>query len=85
MANVVFKKLSGGQVSLYDRDTGQMIIIPAKHVQDLAKVPESGAWAAATKMVASGQASSFHKHDLKAVQESMSYVVLLNGGGGWPP
>jgi hypothetical protein len=85
MPTVVYKKLSDGQVSLFDRDTGQMILVPKKYVKELAKVPQSGAWSQANKMVAAGQASSFQKTDLMAVQESMSFVVLLNGGGGWPP
>ena len=79
------KMLASGQLSLYDTDSQQMIIVEPSGVAAVKAAPDpSAGWHVALGLVKGGQAQVLDKRQLTAVHQSTSHLVLLNGGD-WPP
>ena len=84
--SVNVKRLASGQLSLFDTDSQQMIIVePAGVATVTAAADPSAAWTAALGLVDSGQAQLLNKKQLASVHQATSYLVMLTGSTEWPP
>ena len=84
--SVNVKRLASGQLSLFDTDSQQMIIVEIAGVEKVtAAADPSSAWAVGQGFVASGQAQLLNKKQLASVHQATSYLVMLTGSTEWPP
>lgn len=68
---VLIKKLSTGEVTLFNKQSRELIVVPSAHAKGASD------WDAAMRLVAANSALHLDKARLAAVSEALKHVVLL--------
>lgn len=73
---LLIKKLSTGDVMVFNKENRDLVLIPSAHAQEWEGAKEKSA-EFAQKLVQEGHATLFTKQKLAALQDALAHIVFL--------